>query len=53
LILEELQGDLTLKDLVRRNPDRLLCIDVDDKGILIDMDTPEDYLRLCGMAVLP
>lgn len=53
LILEELQGNLTLKDLVRCNPDRLLCIEVDDPGVLIDMDTPEDYRRLCGTAVAP
>jgi molybdenum cofactor cytidylyltransferase len=53
LILEELQGNLTLKDLVRRNPDRLLCIEVADPGVLMDMDTPEDYRRLCSMAEMP
>jgi molybdenum cofactor cytidylyltransferase len=49
LVLEELQGDLTLRDLVRFDPNRLRCIEVDDPGILIDMDTPEDYRRLCSL----
>lgn len=31
--------------LESRHP-RSLCIDVDDPSILMDMDTPEDYLRL-------
>ena len=47
LILEELKGDLTLRDLVHCDPTRLRCIPVDDPGILVDMDTPEDYRRLC------
>lgn len=47
LILEELTGDLTLRDLVRCDPTRLHCIPVDDPGVLVDMDTPEDYRRLC------
>jgi molybdenum cofactor cytidylyltransferase len=45
-ILEELKAGLTLRDIVRRNPDRLYCIEVSDPGILFDMDTPEDYQRL-------
>jgi len=48
-VLEELQGTLTLRDLVRYDPDRLRCIAVDDPGILWDMDTPEDYQRLCRL----
>lgn len=47
LILEELKGDLTLRDLVHIDPTRLCCIKVDDPGILVDMDTPEDYRRIC------
>jgi molybdenum cofactor cytidylyltransferase len=48
-VLNELTDDLILRDLVRRNPDRIRCLDVDDPGVLIDMDTPEDYHRICGM----
>ena len=48
-ILNELTGGLILRDLVQRNPERIRCLDVDDPGVLIDMDTPEDYHRICGM----
>ena len=48
-ILNELAGDLTLRDLVRRDPGRILCLAVDDPGVLIDMDTPEDYHRICEL----
>jgi molybdenum cofactor cytidylyltransferase len=48
-ILNELTGDLILRDLVQRNPERTRCLDLDDPGVLIDMDTPEDYHRICGM----
>jgi molybdenum cofactor cytidylyltransferase len=53
MILEELQGDLTLRDLVRGDPNRLRFVEVDDPGILFDMDTEEDYQRLCGLLVNP
>lgn len=45
-VLEELRNGMTLRDLVRSDPQRLRCIQVDDPGILADMDTPEDYQRL-------
>ena len=53
MILEELQGNLILRDLVRGDPDRLRFIEVDDPGILFDMDTPEDYQRLCSLLADP
>jgi len=52
LILEELEGDLTLRDLVRRDPARLRTIEVADRGILLDMDTPEEYRRLCALVAV-
>lgn len=48
-ILEELQGELTLRDLVRSDPGRVGFVEVDDPGILYDMDTAEDYQRLCSI----
>jgi molybdenum cofactor cytidylyltransferase len=48
-VLNELTNDLTLRDLVRRRPELVRCLDVDDRGVLFDMDTPEDYGRICGM----
>lgn len=48
-ILNELANDLILRDLVQLVPDRIRRLDVDDPGVLLDMDTPEDYQRICGM----
>jgi CTP:molybdopterin cytidylyltransferase MocA len=38
---------LTLRDLVARYPSRLRHLEVDDPGIVLEMDTPEEYHRLC------
>lgn len=51
-ILNELTNDLILRDLVRRDPERIRCLDIDDRGVLLDMDTPEDYRRICEMLTL-
>lgn len=51
-ILDELGEDKTLRDLVRRDPDRIRSLSVEDPGVLLDMDTPEDYRRICGMLQL-
>jgi len=48
-ILNELATEMILRDLVRREPNRIRFLDVDDPGVLIDMDTPEDYHRICNM----
>ena len=41
--LDELTEGVTLRDVVHREPLRIQLIEVDDPGILQDMDTPEDY----------
>lgn len=48
-VLDGLAGDMILRDLVRRDPERICTLTVDDPGVLIDMDTPEDYQRICGL----
>lgn len=48
-ILDELVHNLILRDLVRREPGRVRCLEVDDPGVLVDMDTPEDYHRIGSM----
>lgn len=47
-ILAELAPGGTLRDLVRCDPCRVDLCDVDDPGILQDMDTPEDYRRIAS-----
>lgn len=41
--LAALTGDQGAKDLIRQNPDLCHVLDVDDAGVLIDIDTQEDY----------
>ena len=50
IILDELAGSLTLRDVVRSDPGRVIELDVPDAGILLDMDTPEDYRRLTAIS---
>jgi len=47
-ILDELSDQLILRDLVRRDPARIRYLTVEDPGVLEDMDTPEDYRRICA-----
>lgn len=53
LFPEKILGEIftlpTLKEVVRRNPERVLPVAVSDPGILLDMDTPEDYVRICKL----
>lgn len=53
LILGELTSGQTLRDLTGIVKDRICRIDVCDAGILTDMDTPEDYRRVCGSVSSP
>ncbi len=51
-ILSELFVVDTLRDIVQRDCARVRVIDVPDQGVILDMDTPEDYekmLRRAGM----
>ena len=52
-ILDELEKGMTLRDLMRQDPARVQDAPVEDPGILIDMDTPEDYARICSMLHQP
>jgi len=43
-----LPPQLGLNSVVRRNHDRVLEVEVNDAGILQDVDTPEQYAKLIG-----
>jgi molybdenum cofactor cytidylyltransferase len=45
-ILDELTEDRILRDLVCRKQELLVHIDVEDPGVLLDMDTPDEYRRI-------
>jgi molybdenum cofactor cytidylyltransferase len=42
-LLEDLDSHPTLRDLVRFDPSRVLLLETTDRGVVLDMDTPEDY----------
>lgn len=48
-ILAELTPAATLRDLVKKEPARVLRVPVADAGIFLDMDTPADYETLRRM----
>lgn len=48
-ILDELTEGITLRDLLKKDATRIREVPLDDTGILIDMDTPDDYRTVCGM----
>jgi len=48
-ILHELHTGLTLRDVVRSNPARIIEYPVNDEGAVLDMDTPEDYQAACAI----
>jgi molybdenum cofactor cytidylyltransferase len=43
-----LQGDVGGKEIVRNHPEDCLEIAIDSKGVLIDIDAPEDYQGIKG-----
>ena len=40
---DEIFCGLNLREIVNKDNDRIHFVEVDDEGILLDMDTPEDY----------
>ena len=42
-IIDEIFSSLTLRDIVRKDPARVRIVPVSDEGVILDMDTPEDY----------
>ena len=42
---------LGLRELMRAHAERVRRIEVDDAGVRQDVDTPEDYARILGLAV--
>ena len=44
--LKEIFPDLTLRQIITRDPGRVRYHDLSDEGTIIDMDTMEDYLKV-------
>jgi len=45
-IAREVFSGLTLRDVLAKHADRITAADVDDEGVVLDMDTKEDYERM-------
>lgn len=46
LILEGLGTHPTLRDVISHHRAKLSLLDVEDDGVILDMDTPEDYRKI-------
>lgn len=46
--IEALKGDAGAREIIGRHPESLSRVDVDDPGVLFDIDTWEDYRKLIG-----
>lgn len=44
-VIGEIFGASTLRDVVRRNPKMLVVVEVEDEGVVLDMDTEPDYRK--------
>ncbi len=45
-VLEDLGKLATLRDVIGRHYTNISLLDVDDEGVILDMDTPEDYRKI-------
>jgi CO/xanthine dehydrogenase Mo-binding subunit len=45
-VLEDLGTLATLRDVIGRHSAKIALFDVDDEGVVLDMDTPGDYRRI-------
>jgi molybdenum cofactor cytidylyltransferase len=44
-VIEEIFTGITLRDIVKRDPERVRMVSVMDEGVIIDIDSMEDYER--------
>jgi molybdenum cofactor cytidylyltransferase len=45
-VLEDLAKVATLRDVIGQYSAKITLLDVDDEGVILDMDTPEDYRKI-------
>jgi len=46
-VIDEVFDGLNLRDIINRDSSRIRFLNVDDEGVVLDMDTKEDYERIC------
>ncbi len=45
-VIDEIFSGLTLRDIIAKDPCRIQLVEVADEGVIIDIDTMEDYERV-------
>jgi molybdenum cofactor cytidylyltransferase len=46
-LLAEIYQGFTLREIIGRHPAKVTLLPVADEGVVLDMDTPEDYREIC------
>ncbi len=44
--IQEIFAGANLREIIKSDPDRVKLVEVHDEGVIMDMDTREDYLRI-------
>ncbi len=52
-VLSEALAGLTLREVIRKDPKRVRLVDVPDEGVVLDIDTREDYQNMIRKADAP
>ena len=45
--LADIYQGFNLREIIGRHPDKVTLLPVEDEGVVLDMDTPEDYREIC------
>ena len=46
-LLAEIYQGFNLREIITKHADRITYVAVEDEGVVLDMDTPEDYRQIC------
>jgi molybdenum cofactor cytidylyltransferase len=44
-VIKEIYSGINLRQIINNNPDKIELLGVEDRGVIIDIDTKEDYMR--------
>ncbi len=51
-VIEEIFAGLNLRDIIYKDPGRIRLLDVKDEGIVLDIDTREDYKKILDKVMI-
>jgi len=43
---EDIISGGTLRDVIKKHTEKVYCVPVDDRGVILDMDTMDDYRKI-------